>query len=156
MGTEIERKFLVRSSAWKKRADGTFYRQGYLCIEQARTVRVRIAGDRGYLSIKGAAEGVSRLEYEYEIPLPDANELLDRLCLRPLIEKTRYRVVDLGLVWEVDVFAGENQGLVVAEVELESPDQPLDLPDWVGPEVTDDPRYLNASLVQHPFSRWGS
>lgn len=154
MGTETERKFLVRSSAWKEGASGTLYRQGYLSTEKARTVRVRIAGDRGYLTIKGAAEGISRPEYEYEIPLADANELLDQLCLRPMIEKTRYRVEHGGLVWEVDEFAGENQGLVVAEVELETPDQLVRLPEWAGEEVTHDPRYLNANLVKSPFSTW--
>ncbi|MBO1436949.1 CYTH domain-containing protein [Meiothermus sp. CFH 77666] len=155
MGTETERKFLTRSLSWKQGAVGVTYRQGYLCREEARTVRVRIAGDKAYLTIKGQTQGMTRLEYEYPLPLADAQELLEQLCLRPLIEKTRYRTWYRGQVWEVDEFAGENQGLVVAEVELESPDQPLELPDWVGEEVTHDPRYLNANLVEHPFSRWG-
>lgn len=155
MGQEIERKFLVRSMGWKVGAVGIPYRQGYLCRQEARTVRVRIAGDEAYLTIKGQALGIARLEYEYPIPLAEASELLDRLCLKPLIEKTRYRIEYRGRVWEVDEFSGENQGLVVAEVELESPDQPLELPDWVGEEVTHDPRYLNANLVEYPFSRWG-
>lgn len=155
MGQEIERKFLVCSMGWKVGAVGIPYRQGYLCRQEARTVRVRIAGDEAYLTIKGQALGIARLEYEYPIPLAEASELLDRLCLKPLIEKTRYRIEYRGRVWEVDEFSGENQGLVVAEVELESPDQPLELPDWVGEEVTHDPRYLNANLVEHPFSRWG-
>lgn len=155
MGTETERKFLTRSLSWKQGAVGVTYRQGYLCREEARTVRVRIAGDKAYLTIKGQTQGMTRLEYEYPLPLADAQQLLERLCLRPLIEKTRYRVWYRGRVWEVDEFAGENQGLVVAEVELETPDQPLELPAWVGEEVTHDPRYLNANLVEHPFSRWG-
>lgn len=155
MGREIERKFLVRSPEWKTGAAGVLYRQGYLCRQEARTVRVRIAGGQAYLTIKGQAQGVTRLEYEYPIPLAEAQELLEHLCMKPLIEKTRYRIEFRGRLWEVDEFAGENQGLVVAEVELESPDQPLELPDWVGEEVTHDPRYLNASLVEHPFSRWG-
>lgn len=155
MGSETERKFLVRSSDWKPGTVGVPYRQGYLCREEARTVRVRIAGDQAYLTIKGQAQGITRLEYEYPLPLADAQALLEQLCLRPLIEKTRYRIEYRGRVWEVDEFAGENQGLVVAEVELESPDQPLERPDWVGEEVTHDPRYLNANLVEHPFSRWG-
>jgi len=154
MGFETERKFLVKSSVWKQGAVGTPYRQGYLCRQEARTVRVRITGERAYLTLKGQAQGMTRLEYEYPIPLADAHAMLDQLCLKPLIEKTRYRVEFGGRVWEVDEFAGENQGLVVAEVELESPDQPLELPDWVGEEVTHDPRYLNANLVAHPFSRW--
>ncbi|GEM83514.1 CYTH domain-containing protein [Meiothermus hypogaeus] len=155
MGSETERKFLVRSSDWKPGAVGVLYRQGYLCRQEARTVRVRIAGDQAYLTIKGQAQGLTRLEYEYPLPLAEAQELLEQLCLRPLIEKTRYRIEYRGRVWEVDEFVGENQGLVVAEVELKSPDQPLELPDWVGEEVTHDPRYLNANLVVHPFSRWG-
>jgi CYTH domain-containing protein len=154
MGFETERKFRVRSSDWKPGAVGVPYRQGYLCREEARTVRVRIAGEQAYLTLKGQAQGMTRLEYEYPIPLAEARALLDQLCLKPLIEKTRYRVEFGGRVWEVDEFAGENQGLVVAEVELDSPDQPLELPDWVGEEVTHDPRYLNANLVAHPFSRW--
>jgi len=154
MGSEIERKFLVRSEDWKPGAVGVPYRQGYLC-RQAATVRVRVAGGQAYLTIKGQAQGITRLEYEYPIPLADAQALLDQLCLKPLIEKTRYRLEFAGRVWEVDEFAGENQGLVVAEVELEGPDQPLELPDWVGEEVTHDPRYLNANLVEQPFSRWG-
>jgi CYTH domain-containing protein len=155
MGSEIERKFLVRSEDWKPGAVGVPYRQGYLCRQAARTVRVRVAGGQAYLTIKGQAQGITRLEYEYPIPLADAQDLLEQLCLKPLIEKTRYRLEFGGRVWEVDEFAGENQGLVVAEVELESPDQPLELPDWVGEEVTHDPRYLNANLVEQPFSRWG-
>ncbi|MGK0619914.1 CYTH domain-containing protein [Meiothermus cerbereus] len=155
MGSETERKFLVRSESWKPGAVGVPYRQGYLCRQAARTVRVRVAGGQAYLTIKGQAQGITRLEYEYPIPLADAQALLEQLCLKPLIEKTRYRLEFAGRVWEVDEFAGENQGLVVAEVELEGPDQPLELPDWVGEEVTHDPRYLNANLVEHPFSRWG-
>ncbi|MDT7919411.1 MAG: CYTH domain-containing protein [Meiothermus sp.] len=155
MGSEIERKFLVRSEDWKPGAVGVPYRQGYLCRQAARTVRVRVAGGQAYLTIKGQAQGITRLEYEYPIPLADAQDLLEQLCLKPLIEKTRYRLEFGGRVWEVDEFAGENQGLVVAEVELEWPDQPLELPDWVGEEVTHDPRYLNANLVEQPFSRWG-
>jgi adenylate cyclase len=155
MGSEIERKFLVRSEDWKPGAVGVLYRQGYLCRQAARTVRVRVAGGQAYLTIKGQAQGITRLEYEYPIPLADAQDLLEQLCLKPLIEKTRYRLEFGGRVWEVDEFAGENQGLVVAEVELEWPDQPLELPDWVGEEVTHDPRYLNANLVEQPFSRWG-
>jgi CYTH domain-containing protein len=155
MGSEIERKFLVRSEDWKPGAVGVPYRQGYLCRQAARTVRVRVAGGQAYLTIKGQAQGITRLEYEYPIPLADAQDLLEQLCLKPLIEKTRYRLEFGWRVWEVDEFAGENQGLVVAEVELEWPDQPLELPDWVGEEVTHDPRYLNANLVEQPFSRWG-
>lgn len=155
MGIEIERKFLVQSAGWRGRAEGKLYRQGYLTSRPDCTVRVRIAGDQGYLTIKGATTGISRAEYEYGIPLEDAAQLLDTLCQPPLIEKTRYRIpAAQGLVWEVDEFAGENQGLIVAEIELIHAEQAIELPDWIGLEVTDDPRYLNANLSKHPFSRW--
>jgi len=153
MGMEIERKFLVRGEPWKG-LEGTAFRQGYLTIDPERTVRVRIAGDRGYLTIKGPSTGASREEFEYQIPLADAGRLLDRHCLKPQIEKTRYLVGHAGLTWEVDVFAGQNAGLVIAEVELEAVDQTVDLPDWVGREVTGDQRFFNAYLSRHPFLSW--
>lgn len=154
MAIEIERKFLVKSDDWRALGTGTLYRQGYLMSGDNRTVRVRIAGDQGYLTIKSAAIGLARAEYEYEIPLADAAELLDDLCNRPLIEKTRYKIPWDGLVWEVDEFAGENQGLIVAEVELTDADQSISLPPWIGQEVSDDPRYFNSRLVKLPFSQW--
>jgi CYTH domain-containing protein len=154
MATEIERKFLVRDDRWRAGASGRAYRQGYLAADADRTVRVRVVGTQGYLTVKGKTQGLARAEFEYEIPGSDANEMLDRLCLRPLIEKTRYRIEHAGRVWEVDEFAGENQGLVVAEVELTDAAEAVDLPDWVGPEVSDEPRYYNANLVRHPYSRW--
>ncbi|MCS6813426.1 MAG: CYTH domain-containing protein [Cyanobacteria bacterium] len=154
MAIEIERKFLVIGDAWRTLGQGTLYRQGYITKGQGRTVRVRIAGDQGYLTIKGAPVGLVRPEFEYAIPLADAETMLATLCDRPLIEKTRYRIDWDGLVWEVDEFLGENQGLIIAEVELTSPTQAITLPSWVGDEVTHDARYYNASLVSHPFSRW--
>ena len=154
MAKEIERKFLVKSDSWRGQEAGKRYRQGYLSTAKERTVRVRTAGDKGYLTIKGISVGASRSEYEYEIPVADANEMLDRLCERPLIEKTRYRVPHDGLVWEIDEFEGENSGLIVAEVELKDEHQSVTLPDWVGQEVTGDPRYFNANLVAKPFSKW--
>jgi CYTH domain-containing protein len=153
MAIEIERKFLVTGDAWKAAA-GVLYRQGYLSTEKARTVRVRIAGDRGFITIKGPASGIVRPEFEYEIPPDDSAAMLDTLCIRPLIEKRRYTIEHKGLSWEVDEFFGENQGLVVAEVELASADQAIELPDWVGAEVTGDARYFNSSLIAHPFTRW--
>lgn len=153
MGSEIERKFLVRGSGWKQGAIGQPYRQGYLSTDPLRTVRVRIAGKQAYLTIKGQSQGITRPEFEYAIPPADALQLL-AMCLWPLIEKTRYRVEHGTHVWEIDEFAGENSGLVVAEVELQSPHEAIELPDWVGEEVSDDPRYLNANLVKKPFSRW--
>ena len=154
MPTEIERKFLVRGDRWRALGSGTAYRQGYLSTEIDRTVRVRTIADRGYLTIKGRSVGAARPEYEYEIPLEEANEMLDKLCKRPLIEKSRYKIEHRGFTWEVDDFAGENKGLVIAEIELSDEQQQFDLPDWIGEEVTGDPRYLNANLIRHPFSRW--
>lgn len=154
MAQEIERKFLIANDAWRNGASGTHYRQGYLSTEPTRTVRVRLAGSRGYLTIKGKSSGAARLEYEYEIPAADANELLDLLCQRPLIEKVRYKIAFAGMTWEVDEFEGENAGLLIAEVELQSEDQSVELPPWVGDEVTGDRRYYNASLIARPFSSW--
>lgn len=153
MGTEIERKFLVEEGAWRQ-APATRYRQGYLSTVKERTVRVRTIGDQGYLTIKGLSVGASRLEFEYPIPVDDANQLLSELCERPLIEKDRHKLDHAGLTWEVDEFFGENQGLILAEVELASEDQPFARPDWVTEEVTEDPRYFNANLIANPYSRW--
>ncbi len=154
MGTEIERKFLLQSEAWRSLAAGIRYRQGYLSSAKERTVRIRTAGDAAFLTIKGLAAGATRAEYEYAIPLEDGNEMLDTLAEQPLIEKVRYTIAYGNAVWEIDEFLGENQGLVVAEVELSSEDQPFDRPEWLGEEVTGDPRYYNSSLVAHPYSRW--
>jgi CYTH domain-containing protein len=155
MGTEIERKFLLKGDAWRALARGTAYRQGYLSTVKERTVRVRTVGERGFLTVKGVTTGVRRAEFEYEIPRADADAMLDDLCERPLIEKTRYRIEHGGLVWEVDEFFGENAGLVLAEVELDSESQKIALPGWVGEEVSGDPRYFNANLIKNPYSTWG-
>jgi adenylate cyclase len=154
MGTEIERKFLVKGDSWRAQARGKRYRQGYLSTVKERTVRVRVAGEQGFVTIKGVTVGAARAEYEYEIPLPDANEMLDRLCERPLVEKTRYRIPQGDVVWEIDEFAGDNRGLIVAEVELKDERQTVTLPEWIGEEVTGDPRYFNANLVAKPFTTW--
>jgi len=154
MGVEIERKFLVTSDRWRDLAPGALYRQGYIPTQPGRTVRVRVAGDQAFITIKGASEGIARSEFEYPIPIEDANELLDSLCASPLIEKYRHKIDINGLIWEVDEFLGENQGLVIAEVELESADQAIDHPDWIGEDVSHDARYYNSNLVNHPFSRW--
>ena len=154
MATEIERKFLVVDDTWSAGAVGTVFRQGYLSTVKERTVRVRVAGDRAFLTIKGLTVGAVRSEFEYEIPVADANQMLDELCERPLIEKTRYEVVADGLTWEIDAFAGVNDGLIVAEVELDDEAQEIVLPAWVGEEVTHDPRYFNSNLIAHPFSEW--
>ncbi|MDH3625992.1 MAG: CYTH domain-containing protein [Myxococcales bacterium] len=154
MVQEIERKFLVTSDTWRRKAKGTYYRQGFLSTEPARTVRVRIAGERGTLTIKGKTVGATRDEFEYDIPREQAEQLLDTLCLRPLIEKVRYLVREGAHTWEVDVFEGENAGLMVAEIELQREDEVFERPDWLGREVTDDPRYFNANLVENPYRTW--
>jgi adenylate cyclase len=154
MPLEIERKFLVKGEGWRVPGAGTPYRQGYLSTVPGRTVRVRLVRDRGYLTIKGVTVGATRAEYEYEIPAGEAGEMLDNLCERPLIEKTRYRVDHQGLTWEVDEFVGDNAGLIIAEVELEDEDQAVMLPDWVGKEVTGDKRYYNANLIADPYTSW--
>ncbi|MDX2231382.1 MAG: CYTH domain-containing protein [Leptolyngbyaceae cyanobacterium bins.349] len=154
MGTEIERKFLVRGDEWRSLGQGVTYAQGYLASEPGRVVRVRIAGEQGFLTIKGATAGISRAEYEYEIPVTDAQALLETLCDRPFIQKTRYKIHANGLLWEVDEFAGENQGLILAEVELQDPEQAIGLPPWIGEEVSHDPRYYNANLVKFPYCHW--
>jgi len=153
MGVEIERKFLVTSLAWKTLAQPLAYRQGYLCREPGRTVRVRVAGDQGFLTIKGPTRGASRPEFEYPIPADEAHQLM-ALCDGPVVEKLRYRIPFADLVWEVDEFLGANQGLVVAEVELPAEDTPVTLPPWVGLEVTDDPRYANSRLAHLPYTQW--
>jgi len=155
MGIEIERKFLVRKDVWTPADSGTRFRQGYLCLDPERTVRVRLAGETGYLTIKGRTENGARAEFEYPIPPEEARELLDRLCLRPLIEKVRYRVKVGAHLWEVDEFFGENADLLLAEVELDDIAEDVELPEWIGAEVTDDPRYYNAALIRHPFRDWG-
>ncbi len=154
MAKEIERKFLVKGESWRGLDSGKRYRQGYLSTSKERTVRVRTAGDKGFITVKGINTGATRAEYEYEIPFPDAVEMLDQLCERPLIEKTRYRISFGGLTWEVDEFEGANKGLITAEVELKDENQAVSIPDWIGQEVTNDPRYYNANLVAHPFSAW--
>ena len=154
MGQEIERKFLLKNDTWRSEATGTLYRQGYLSSVKERTVRVRTVGDKAFLTIKGVTVGATRAEYEYPIPISDCNAMLDTLAEKPIIEKKRYKVARGGLTWEIDEFFGENQGLIVAEVELEREDQPFVKPDWVGDEVTGDPRYYNANLIRNPYTKW--
>jgi len=154
MGQEIERKFLVKSDAWRGLAKGTAYRQGYLNSAKERTVRIRTVGDKAFLTIKGLTVGATRSEYEYEIPFDECNAMLDNLAEKPLIEKKRYKITQGGLTWEIDEFFGDNTGLIVAEVELKSEDQTFKKPEWVGDEVTGDPRYFNANLISHPYTKW--
>ena len=153
MGIEIERKFLVTGDRWRSLAEGKLYRQGYLARGKA-TVRVRIVGEQGYLTIKGKSDGIRRLECEYEIPIEDAQTMLASLCDAPIIEKYRYQIPIDGYTWEVDEFLGANAGLIIAEVELSDETDRPTLPDWIGADVSDDPRYYNANLTQHPWSSW--
>jgi adenylate cyclase len=154
MGLEIERKFLVDEEAWRQLgAQGLLHRQGYLNTSPERTVRVRIAGDRGFLTVKGLVIGASRPEFEYQIPHDEALALLE-ICEKPLVEKYRHEIEDGAVTWEVDEFLGFNQGLILAEVELQSEDQVFSKPSWVTEEVTQDRRYYNANLVENPFSNW--
>lgn len=152
MATEIERKFLVQGTQWRN-GTGTKIKQGYLNRDKARTVRVRVRADHAFLTVKGLTQGASRAEFEYEVPLADAEELL-KLSDGPIIEKTRYVVVHEGSKWEVDEFEGDNSGLVVAEIELQSQDEQFSRPQWLGREVTDDNRYYNSSLASHPYRDW--
>ncbi len=160
MAHEIERKYLVRSDAWraaasKTDATGVKIRQGYLSTSNTRSVRVRTAGERATLNVKGNKVGPRASEFEYSIPLGDAIQMLSELCRRPFIEKTRYDIRGLdGHIWEVDEFHAENAGLVVAEIELSHEDQTFAHPAWLGEEVTDDARYLNTNLVERPFTTW--
>jgi len=154
MGKEIERKFLIKGDTWRSLAEGTKYRQGYLNSAKERVVRVRTINDKGFLTIKGITTGATRMEFEYEIPVADADTMLDDLCERYLIEKKRYKIEHRGFIWEVDEFFGENQGLIVAEVELESEDQSYEKPEWIGEEVTGDPKYFNSNLALNPYLKW--
>jgi adenylate cyclase len=154
MGLEIERKFLVKNDNWKSVADsGTKVKQGYLNSEMERTVRVRTASEKGILTIKGKNQNLTRAEFEYEIPIDDADALMN-LCEKPIIEKTRHLVKMDTNTWEIDVFEGKNKGLVVAEIELQSEDQVVQYPDWLGQEVSTDARYFNSSLIKNPFENW--
>ena len=168
MGLEIERKFLVRSERFKEEAArakgtdgdaGTYYRQGYIPTANGITVRIRIAGDRGFVTLKDRAVGFSRHEFEYEVPKTEAEQILELMCLKPQIVKHRYVVPATSanneqLKWEVDVFHGENEGLIVAEIEVPDEQTKFDLPDWIGEEVTGDRRFNNSHLVDNPYKNW--
>ena len=162
MGTEIERKYLVKNAEWQLYKEYLQnhstnscekYCQGYIPTDNGTTVRLRTVGKQGYLTIKSKVVGHTRAEYEYSIPFQDAHEMLNHLCLKPLIEKFRYKVELDDLTWEVDEFLGENEGLIVAEVELENENQAINLPHWIDREVNDK-KYFNSYLVKHPYSQW--
>ena len=155
MTIEIERKFLVINDNWRSLAQGKVYRQGYIeTANKITTIRVRIIGEKAYLTIKSKTEGISRHEFEYPVPLEDGKIMLDTLCNRPLIEKIRYQLYHDNLMWEIDEFQGENQGLIIAEVELQDENQIINLPDWVGKEVSHDPKYYNVNLTKYPYQTW--
>ena len=154
MAKEIERKFLVKGDAWRSLAEGVSYRQGYLNSQKERTVRIRTVGEKAYLTVKGPTRGVTRTEFEYEIPYEDCLAMLEELAEKPIIEKKRYRIPAGSYVWEVDEFFGVNEGLILAEIELPSEDSVFEIPDWIGEEVSGDPRYFNSSLVANPYSVW--
>ncbi len=154
MAKEIERKYLINRAAWTPQGEGIHFKQGYLNAQKERVVRVRIEGTKAKLTIKGITTGVTRSEFEYQIPVEDAAILLDNLCEQPLIDKHRHKEVHGGKTWEIDVFHGDNEGLVVAEIELASEEEKIELPAWVGEEVSSDPRYFNSNLLKHPFKNW--
>ena len=155
MAVEIERKFLLKNDSWKKSVTHSInIRQGYLAPLSKSSIRVRVEGENANLNIKSATLGIRRTEYEYAIPLEDALEMLNKLCLEPQINKTRHHVQINHHTWEIDEFYDDNQGLLVAEIELESEDEPFEKPKWLGEEVTDDTRYYNVNLIKHPFKDW--
>ena len=153
MGVEIERKFLVLNNDWRTLGTPVNYAQGYLTADGIRTVRIRIAGEEGFITIKGGSNGISRLEFEYPIPVLDALEML-RLCAIPVIQKLRTKIHYKGKIWEIDEFEGDNKGLILAEIELTSEDESFDIPTWIGQEVTGDLRYFNSQLSVRPFRSW--
>lgn len=154
MPKEIERKFLVINDNYKTNAQAFFFKQGYLSVESGRTVRIRTYNNKGFITIKGKAQNFSRDEFEYEIPVEEADIMLNNLCIKPLIEKIRHFVMYKGNEWVIDEFFGVNKGLVVAEIELESEEQTFEKPEWLGQEVTLDRRYGNSHLVRKPYSEW--
>ena len=155
MAIEIERKFLVNNDSWRKQADKSIVMsQGYLVGSDKASVRIRLAGDSAWLNIKSATLDVTRREYEYAIPVADAQEMLANLCDKPLIEKVRHYVPYGQHTWEVDVFEGDNAGLIVAEIELAQADESFAKPSWLGEEVSADTRYYNVCLVKHPYKDW--
>lgn len=154
MAKEIERKFLVKNDDFKNNSVAVLFRQGYLSTDIDRVVRVRIEGNQAKLTIKGRNSGMTRDEFEYEIPVDQAKELLDKLCLKPIIEKYRYKVEVDNLIWEVDQFMGDNEGLIIAEIEVPSEDYRFDIPEWIDKEVTGIERYYNSYISQHPYKNW--
>lgn len=155
MAREIERKYLLKNDDWRNEVKAQkHYHQGYLNTIETCSVRVRIEGEQAKINVKSAEYGISRDEYEYDIPMADAEKMLATLCIGPTLEKTRYFIERDGLTWEIDEFSGDNQGLIVAEVELTSETQTFDKPTWLGEEVTEDIRYYNVNLIKKPYKSW--
>ena len=154
MAQEIERKYLVGDTAFLSGLTGILFIQGYVATREGYTVRIRIEGERAAIALKGLSEGISRSEYEYQIPAGDAEAMLAEFCEQPFIEKTRYRLAWRDKVWDIDVFSGDNEGLVVAEIELHCEDEVVEKPPWLGQEVSGDARYYNANLVHNPYCQW--
>lgn len=154
MALEIEHKFLVSSTIYRTLSEPVLYRQGYLAVLPDKIIRVRTAGNKGFITVKAKVTNLTRKEYEYEIPLPDAEKMLSEMCISPIIEKERYRIYYEGFIWEVDEFLGDNAGLVVAEIEVKKEEEVFAKPGWVGEEVTGIPRYLNSNLSKQPFNTW--
>ena len=155
MATEIERKFLILNQDWQEYTKSELHIvQGYLATNEFSSTRIRIQNDKANINIKSATLGITRTEFEYSIPVGDARLMLEDLCIKPVIEKTRFTVEHMGHTWEIDVFSGDNEGLIVAEIELSSPDEAFEKPSWIGEEVSNDARYYNACLVNNPYKNW--
>lgn len=155
MAKEIERKFLIKQTELGPLEGGAAIKQGYISTKDNTAVRIRVTGRKAYLTLKGENKGVTRTEFEYEIPVVDAEQIISELCTGPVVEKTRYLITYVDHTWELDVFHGDNEGLMVAEIELSREDERFEIPNWLGAEVSDDARYYNSSLLDHPFKNWG-
>lgn len=151
---EIERKFLVKNKDYKFNSEENLIVQGYLNSDKERTVRIRISNNKGFITIKSKTEGISRKEFEYEIPIHEAKDILENICEKPIIKKMRYKVDFEGYIWEIDEFLNENEGLILAEIELKDENDIFEKPEWVGEEVSNDPRYFNSSLISFPYEKW--
>ena len=154
MAIEIERKFLLKNDSWRNKTQPVFISQGYLHIAKDLVIRVRTVADKSFLSLKGTAGGIRRLEFEYRIPMSDAVQLLEKFSIKPPIEKNRYYIEVSGFKWEIDEFLGVNTGLILAEIELKHERQQFPIPEWLGAEVTGDIRYYNAYLAKNPYQNW--
>ena len=155
MATEIERKFLILNQDWQEHVGAEVHiAQGYLASNEFSSTRIRIQDDKANINIKSATLGISRTEFEYVIPVDDAQQMINDLCVKPVIEKTRYFVRHNKHTWEIDVFSGDNEGLIVAEIELSSTDEAFETPSWIGEEVSNDARYYNVCLVKNPYNTW--